>query len=85
MRRLKPILYVLLGMFLGFAARDVVRPVFARQALPTAQMEMPVVYAGEDVGFRVQSYGPTGPRGVIVVRIDDNWQIATALSPNPAN
>jgi hypothetical protein len=72
---LKLLLCVLLGVGLGFLARGLSHGVEA-QVLDPLMMEMPVVYAGADVGFRVHSHGPGGPRGRVVVRVDGQWQEA---------
>jgi hypothetical protein len=75
MTTLKLLLCVLLGVCVGFVARGFIHPVEA-QVLDPLMMEMPAVYSGTDVGFRVHSHGPSGPRGRVVVRVDGRWQEA---------
>jgi len=51
---------------------------------PSVTRDAPVVFAGEDLGFRVDSEVGGVKRGTLVVRVDGRWvevQFATKVTP----
>ena len=42
-------------------------------ALPNPQLQAPVVIAGNDLGFRVESHNGNTPVGRLVVRVNGRW------------
>lgn len=45
----------------------------AAQKMPTRPGELPLVFSGNDLGFRVEPIQDGRPVGTLVVRIDDEW------------
>jgi hypothetical protein len=42
-------------------------------AMPSPQLQAPVVIAGNDLGFRVESHKGNTPVGRLVVRVNGRW------------
>jgi hypothetical protein len=51
----------------------------AQRSPDPTMLQAPIVVSGNDIGFRVQGYGPDSARGQLVVRVNGIWQTAVVV------